>query len=395
MSINSIVLVILSVFAAINVIVYIALPRFRGTVAVISRTFIGLVFIFSGFVKGVDPLGFMYRVEDYFYAYHTLWAVPLAIFLSVFLIAFEFTLGILMLLNVKVKAICWLVLLSMVGFTLITLYDAIYSPVPDCGCFGDAITLTNVETFWKNIVIDSLLLLVLFYRNKFTKTFPVRAEAIIIVTVSVLFLGFEIYNYRHLPVIDFMEWKKGNKMFLENPQPLKYFLTYKNKETKEQKEYLSPDYPYNDSVWMSKWEFVSTRVEDPNPKMTNLMISDSIGSDITASFIRNPGYQFLLIVNDMTKANREAFKKINAIYPYTDSIGYSFIGITSGLKENIVKFKAEVKMPMEIYNSDDVILKTMVRSNPGLILLKNGVVLNKWHYHDFPDRQELIRILRK
>lgn len=395
MSINSVVLVILSAFAAINVIVYFALPRFRGPVAVISRTFIGLVFIFSGFVKGVDPMGFMYKIEDYFAAYHTLWAMPLAIYLSVFLIAFEFTLGILMLLNVKVKYICWLVLISMAGFTVITLVDALYSPVPDCGCFGDALILTNFETFWKNLVIDSLLLLVLLYRNKYSKTFSVRVEEMIIVTVSVLFLGFEIYNYRHLPVIDFMEWKTGNKMFLENPKPLKYFLTYKNKETREQKEYLSPDYPYNDSVWMSKWEFVSTRVEDPNPKITNLMISDSTGNDITSRFIRNPDYQFLLIVNDMKKTNREAFKKINAIYHYTDSLGSSFIGITSGLKQDIVIFRSEMKTPMEFYNSDDVILKTMVRSNPGLILLKNGVVLKKWHYHDFPDRQELAGILKK
>jgi len=395
MSINSIVLIILSVFAAINVIVYVSLPRFRRAVAIVSRTFIGLLFIFSGFVKGVDPLGFMYRIEDYFAAYHTLWAMPLAIYLSVFLIAFEFTLGVLLLLNIKVKYVCWLVLMTMAGFTVITLYDALYSPVPDCGCFGDAITLTNFETFWKNIVIDSLLLLLLLYRNKFSKTFSIRAEVMVMVTVPVLFIGFELFNYRHLPVIDFMEWKTGKKMFLENPQPLKYYLTYKNKTTGEKKEYLSPDYPYNDSIWMSKWEFVSTRVEDPNPKITNLMISDSTGADITAHFIRNPDYQFLLIVNDMKTTNKEAFKKINTIYYYADSSGYSLIGITSGLKSDIAKFRDQMKTTFELYNADDVILKTMVRSNPGLILLKNGIVIKKWHYHDFPERKELSRILKK
>lgn len=392
---NAIVLIILSVLAMMNLLLYIFIPAFRGKAAVISRTFIGMVFIFSGFVKGVDPMGFMYKIEDYFIAYSTPWMNFSAIYLAMFFCALEFMLGVTMLLNIKTKHILWLVVLTMGGFTVLTFIDAVANPVPDCGCFGEAIKFTNVETFWKNVVIDLFLLIIILYRKKFRPAFSRRAELLVITTVSVVFLAFEVYNYRHLPLIDFMEWKAGNKMFIENPQPLKYYLTYKNKETGEEKEYLSPDYPYNDSVWMSKWEFVDTRVEDPNPKVTGLLIADSTGNDLTEHIIKNPGHQFILVINNIRKTDRPALKRINAMVPLMESGGASIVGLTSGSGSEISRFITEMKSPYELYNSDDVILKTMVRSNPGLLLLKNGVVLRKWHCNDFPDAEEIKEILKK
>lgn len=395
LSTNAIVLIILSALAILNLLIYIFIPAFRGKAAVISRTFIGIVFIFSGFVKGVDPSGFMYKIEDYFIAYNTPWMNFSAIYLAMFFCALEFLLGVTMLLNVKIKYILWLVVLTMGGFTVLTFIDAVANPVPDCGCFGEAIKFTNVETFWKNVVIDLFLLIVVLYRNKFRPTIGSRTEMLVITTISVIFLAFEVYNYRHLPVIDFMEWKVGNKMFIENPQPLKYYLTYKNKETGEEKEYVSPDYPYNDSVWMSKWEFVDTRVEDPNPKVTGLLITDSMGADLTEHVIKNPGYQFILVVNNMGATNRRALKKMDDLIPLMESEGASVVGLTSGSGEEISRFIKDMKSPYELYNSDDIILKTMVRSNPGLLLLKNGMVIRKWHYNDFPDTAGIKEILKK
>lgn len=395
MSNVSLVLIILSVLAVINLLVFFFFPEHKGKTAVISRTFVGLVFIFSGFVKGVDPIGFMYKIEDYFVAYKTLWAIPLAIYLSVFFCALEFVLGVLMLLNVKIKWVTWLVLITMIGFTFITFIDALYSPVPDCGCFGDALIISNIETFWKNIVILIFLFPSMLFLKKFKLYFSTKIEYRIILIVSILFISFEIFNYRHLPVIDFMDWKVGNKLFVENPQPLKFYLTYKNKETGEKKEYLSPNYPYNDSIWMSKWVFDTQRVEDPNPKQHNLFVTDENEDNVTDNFIKNPEFQFMLIVNDMNKTNLVSLKIAEKLFSYLDSNQISFVGITSGIKDDIKTFSEKIGTTIPFYNADDVVLKTMIRSNPGLILIKNGIVIDKWHYNDFPDVKKIKKILSK
>lgn len=395
MSTVSFVLIILSALAIINLIIYFVFPKHKGKAAVVSRTFIGLVFIFSGFVKGVDPMGTMYKIEDYFIAYKTLWAIPLAIYISIFLCALEFVLGVFMVLKVKIKWVAWLVLITMIGFTIITFIDALYSPVPDCGCFGEALIISNIETFWKNIIILTFLLPCMLYLKKYKRTFNLKIEYLLLLTISVLFISFEIYNYRHLPVIDFMDWKVGNKLFVDNPQPLKFYLTYKNKETGEEKEYLSPNYPYNDSIWMTKWEFVKQRSEDPNPKQHNLFITDENEDNVTDNFIKNPDFQFMLIVNDMNKTNLLSLKNVEKLFNYVDSNQISFIGITSGLNEDIKAFTKKIGTSITFYNADDVVLKTMVRSNPGLVLIKNGVVIDKWHYNDFPTVIDIGKILSK
>jgi uncharacterized membrane protein YphA (DoxX/SURF4 family) len=168
-----------------------------------SRVFVGLVFIFSGFVKGVDPLGFAYKIDDYFIAYGMQWAEPLSTTLSVLLCAFEFSLGVLLVLNVKPKLIAWLTLLIMVYFTGLTFYDALYNPVPDCGCFGDAIKLTNWQTFYKNIVLILFALLVFLQRKKFKSPYSQGVGLFLLLLVPLTFIWFSAYNYRNLPMIDF------------------------------------------------------------------------------------------------------------------------------------------------------------------------------------------------
>jgi uncharacterized membrane protein YphA (DoxX/SURF4 family) len=351
----------------------------------ISRIVVGVVFIFSGFVKGIDPLGTAYRFEDYFIAWNAHWMMPYALTLSILGSAMEFVLGVVILLNLKPKVGSWLLLGVMTFFTLLTLNDAIYNPVPDCGCFGDAITLTNWQTFYKNIVLMVFTLILFGWRKKTRDehgNFKSYGTAAVVLS---LFVGLSIYCYRHLPLIDFMEWKVGNKMFNENPLPVKYYLTYKNKETGETKEYLSPDYPYNDSIWMSEWEFADQRVEDPNSfKGHDLQIMDSSGTDLTDVIIRNPDYQFILTAWDLETADQNALAGIGELADKTMELGYGFVGLTSSLSEVIDSTRTRLKLNFDIYMADDIALKMMVRANPGLLLLKEGVVLDKWHYNDFP-----------
>lgn len=357
----------------------------------ISRIVVGVVFIFSGFVKGIDPSGMAYRLEDYFYAWGTEWMLPAALTLSILLSTAEFVLGLVVLFNLKPKVNSWLLLGMMLFFTGLTFYDALYNPVPDCGCFGDAITLTNWQTFFKNVILMAPTLVLFFWRNKTKDQFSnMRAYGAAGIS-ALLFIWLSLHCYRHLPIIDFMDWKKGNKMFVENPLPVKFYLTYRNTVTGETQEYLSPDYPFNDSVWMSQWEFVSQRTEDPNAgKGHNLQILDFEGNDYTENFIQNPGYQFLLTTWSIEKANHASLKNIEAFARAAEADGHSFIALTSSLSEEIDSIKKTLGLTYEFYQADDITLKTMVRSNPGLLLLENGVVLYKWHYNDFPSYNEFI-----
>jgi uncharacterized membrane protein YphA (DoxX/SURF4 family) len=358
--------------------------RFTNAQITAGRIILGLVFICSGFVKGVDPVGTEYRIVDYFIAFGTEWAIPLALPLSVLLNSVEFVLGILLLFNVAMRITSWLGMLIMAVFTVITINDAMYNPVQDCGCFGDALVISNWQTFYKNLLIDALLLIVFLSRNRIGKWFKLKTEWAILFVSILGFIFFEIYNIRHLPVMDFRDWKVGNKMVNDNPLPLKYFIRYKHIETDEEKEYLSPDYPYDDSVWLSKWEFVSQRVVDPNPILHDLRIEDGEGNDFTDQIIANPGFQFILVAYDLSESSSKNMDKIREIILGSNELGLSFVVITSSSPKEVLLFKENNLPDADFYFTDDITMMSMIRSKPGLILLKDGVIQHKWHYNDFP-----------
>ncbi|MBU0487400.1 MAG: DoxX family protein [Bacteroidetes bacterium] len=382
-----IVELVLGVFGILLLFLYFRKPGMKLGIARIARLFAAAVFLYSGFVKGVDPMGTVYKIEDYFYAFGTEWALPYALFLAIFLCAFEFVIGFLLLLNVRSKITSWLLLLCMIAFTFMTLSDALYNTVADCGCFGEALVITNWETFYKNVVIMLYATIIMAHRKKFVPIFSHIGEAIVFVIVAVGFVWFEIFNINHLPLVDFRPWKVGNKMYVDNPKPIDCFLTYRNKETGETKEFLSPNYPYNDSVWMSKWEFIVQRVVDPNISV-NFMMEDEGGNNVTDNFIKNPDYQFLVFAYDLDEAPAKSFVKLNELFDAATQDDKSCVMATSNITFDQIRVKIkelQISEFMEIYLSDDIELKTAIRSNPGLILLKDGIVLAKWHYHDIPD----------
>ncbi len=354
----------------------------------VSQILLGLLFIFSGTVKGIDPLGTAYRVEDYFIAFGTDWMIPASLVLSFLLNASEFVLGALLLANVKPKLTAWLTLLMMGFFTITTLNDAFNNPVPDCGCFGDAIIMTNWQTFYKNLAINVFILIIFLEKKSIATFYKNRTEWALGISFIIIFLGFQYFNYRNLPMIDFMPWKVGNKMFAENPLPVKHFLTYQNKATGEQKEYQSPDYPFNDTTWLKNWQFVSQRVEDPNVNPgNNLAINDLEGNDITNVYLRNPDYGLIAVAYDLDETNKKSFRTLKSLFLNAEEENIAFICLTASIPEKINTFKEINQLPegFEFFNADDVVLKTMVRSNPGLLLMKNGQVLGKWSFSRLPD----------
>jgi len=359
-------------------------------VRTLFRILIGLVFVFSSFVKGIDPLGTVYRMDDYFIAFSIPWAIPFSLFLTIVLCVLEFIVGISLLFNLWIRKIAWIMLPMMIYFTVLTFFDAVFNMVPDCGCFGDAIKLTNTQTFLKNLVLIAMIIPIFAWRKKYRSLLPAYGEFSLILIAAFAFAMLSVHCYRHLPLIDFMDWKTGSRVNKSTSMPVRFFVTYKNKKTGEEKEYVAPDYPWNDSVWMSEWVFKSQRVEDPDKdKVMALQAEDSKGNDVTSILLDNPGYSFILVSYNLAEANPQAFLKILPFYKKAIADGYSFVCLTNSIPGEIKHFRMSHGTAFDYYNADDIVLKTMIRANPGLILLHDGVVIAKWHNNDFPAYEEV------
>jgi hypothetical protein len=329
-------------------------------------------------------------MEDYFIAFNLPLFIPFSLYLTIFLCMVEFALGVSLLFNLWIRKTVWVLVPMMLFFTILTFFDAVYNIVPDCGCFGDALKITNVQTFLKNIVLMGLVLPIFVWRKKFRSLLPQWGDFAALVVVASAFVMLSVQCYRHLPLIDFMGWKVGNIVNKTETLPVTFYVTYKNKKTGEEKEYVSPNYPWNDSVWLADWIFTSQRVLDPNKNQgMALRVEDQHGVDYTSSVLDNPDYQFILVSYDLTKADTAGFTKILPLYKKVMLNGFSFICLTNSLPAEIKKFRMANGTAFDYYNADDVVLKTMVRSNPGLVLIKNGVVIAKWGFRDFPSFEQL------
>ncbi len=355
----------------------------------LSRFLTGSVFVFSGIVKGVDPLGTAYRIEDYFVAYGTEWANVLALSLSILLCATEFSIGMALLTKTKMRLTTWLLLLIMVFFTLITFYDALYSPVPDCGCFGDALKLTNWQTFFKNIVLMAFALVLFRNRKSFNNRLTRATQFGVMSLFFTLFISFSMYNYRHLPLIDFTVWKKGSLVISEEKFENQVFVAYKNHKTGEMKEFLSPNYPWADSVWMSEWAFVGQRVvSEGDDKDFGLFIEDENGQDYTMDLMLNEK-QWLITVSDIQELTYQDVQKL-VQFTREASIAGAEVVLLSGSLPDEMKIVQEIEPELaDIYYADATVLKTMVRSNPGIILFDQGRLIRKWHINDIPSLQTI------
>ncbi len=363
------------------------------TILNISRVLLGLLFIYSGFVKGVDPLGTQFKIEDYFYAYHMEWAVPSALVLSVLLNAVEFSIGALLIFRIKTKWVIIIALLTMIAFTITTLFDALYSPVPDCGCFGDALIISNWQTFYKNLVINSFILIVLIRRGDIKEYSSKMLEYSGLAVILLGFGLFEVYNINNLPVVDFRPWKLNNRLIPEHPKPVKYYLTYKNIKTGEEREYLSKELPWKDSLFLAEWKWSSSREIDPNiSEMNTFPMLDDEGNDISKALVSDTNYAFIFVIYNVSKVPVNTIALINKFYSDAISKSYNTVLLSSDLPTDFMKFKQKnglVDIP--VYNSDDTALKAAVRSNPGLIVVKSGRVIAKYHYSHFPTFNEFIK----
>lgn len=365
------------------------------------RFLLGITFIFSGFVKAVDPLGSYYKIQDYVTAFGIAEWIPAFVLLlfGIILASLEFSIGIFLFLGIRRLISSLLAMLLMIVMTPLTFYLAIANPVSDCGCFGDAWVLTNWQTFGKNVVLLAAAIIV-FRQYKLIVRF-ITAKMEWLVSMYTLFFVFVLsfYCLANLPILDFRPYKIGTdiKAGMEIPEDAKpsvfetYFILEKDGK---QKEFTLDNYPD------STWTFVEARTvlkeKGYEPPIHDFsLIELSTGEDITDSVLAYKGYTFLLVAHRIEEADDGNIDLINEIYDYSVEHGYKFYALTSSSEEAIEEWCDQTGAEYPFCQVDDITLKTIIRSNPGLLLLKDGIILNKWADNQIPDEYALTDALDK
>lgn len=375
----------------------------------ISRIFVGLVFVFSGFVKAVDPWGTAIKFTDYFNAFGLEFLVSWAFPLGVVMIIAEFIIGFSLITHSKVKLGALGALIFMSFFTPLTLWLALKNPVSDCGCFGDAIILTNWQTFFKNMVIIIPTILVFWQRKKFNPKFSCMMQWNI-VGVGALFVGFIIwYSFVHLPIIDFLPFKEGTHLqdLMKAPEgapkdEYAQMITLKDTTNGKNIEVDVNKYTADSTYWGTGTRYKYVSISEPKlikkgytPPIHDFNIFDKQNNNYIDTALNYHGYVLVFTSWKVEKASNKNIEKVNTLYNYTLNNKILFYALTSSLQEYIDTFVVKNKIPFPFYMCDETTLKSMVRSNPGLMLLKNGTVIKKWSYFDFPDQNEFEKITLK
>ena len=369
----------------------------------ILRYLVGSIFIFSGLIKINDPVGTQIKLEEYFGVFSTDFTslfellVPFALLISIVLCTLEIIIGIALLMNYKMRIVLKLLLSLIVFFTFLTFYSAYFNKVTDCGCFGDAIKLTPWESFYKDIIL-LVFSISIYFLNKnlknqvglfYIKIFDdkvFRNGIIIVSTIICLIISFSAINF--LPFIDFRAYKVGNYIpDLMNPsEELKYSYIME----KGGREYEFESYPLDESFTFKKINLLNPEAQ---PKITDYSLWNEKGDYTNESFLGN---KLFIIIHDVNKMGLKG-KKLQDFISQLKILGSNInfwvepIIITSSDSKSYNDFREKYHIEIKNVYGDATVLKTIIRSNPGFFLLRNGTVTGKWHYNKFPDPKEILR----
>jgi uncharacterized membrane protein YphA (DoxX/SURF4 family) len=391
------------------------MKQIKIIIASICRTLLGIVFIFSGAVKAIDPLGTVYKIEDYLKAFGGIFTdlLPAAEIAAWSLIILELLLGVCMLLNVRTKWTMWISLLFYSVMTPLTLYIALTNPVSDCGCFGDAIVLTNWQTFGKNVILIILAITLVSLKKYLHPLWRGWMEIVIAATTVMAISSFMLWTIRHLPVIDFRPYQVGNHLptIMEDFEPDEVEYLYICEKEGVQETFTAANYP--DSTWkLVSWEqkIIKKGYESP---IHDFEIINANGDDLTLDILESSSPVRLVVMYDLSKADKSQMTKIEALLEeelaaktvesvicdsigaeemmsdtteyieedYEEVIPLSSVYILTGSgTEDIESFSIDYPHLAEyICTCDPVTLKTIVRANPGVIVLQNGIVIDKYN----------------
>jgi len=355
----------------------------------ISRVLVGVLFIISGLIKLNDPLGFSYKLQEYFSAdvLNIPFLEPYALAISVLVVVFEVVLGVFLLIGYKPKLTVWSLLLMIVFFTFLTFYSAYFDKVKDCGCFGDALKLTPWESFTKDIIL-LFFVLILFAGVKHIKPLFNQLPTTMLALASFVFsLWFGYHVLMHLPSKDFRAYKIGDNL-LENmtipddaPKAVQEFTWTFKVNGQEQEFVTNGSYPTVDGDYIG----VETKVikEGYEPPILDFSIETEDG-DVTQEILQKDNL-IMIVSYNLDTAEKEGLDKIKTFSDEAIKKGYNVIGLTSSGTEAKLRIKEDYKLNFDFYLCDEKALKTVVRSNPGVLEVDKGTVKQKLHWNDFED----------
>lgn len=359
------------------------MKQIKTIIAAICRTLLGVVFIFSGVVKAIDPLGTVYKIEDYLKAFGGFFSdlLPLAEVAAWALIITELLLGVCMVMNVRTKWTSWIALAFYCVMTPLTLYIARTNPVSDCGCFGDAVVLTNWQTFWKNAVLIVLAIILVSLRKHVRQLWSGWMELVIVATSLAAVLSFMAWTIQHLPVIDFRPYKIGNHLptLMEYPEDAEadvYEFSFVYEKDGVEERFTLENYPKGDSTWTFVRQESKLIQKGYEPPIHDFEVLNADYEDLTWDILESEEPVTLVVMYDLKKADKKQMAKVEALLSDEDK-GYILTG--SGTDE-IISFSLEYPTLSDcICTCDPVTLKTIVRANPGVIVVQNGVVIDKYN----------------
>ncbi len=371
------------------------------------RIFVGVLFIFSGLIKLNDPVGTKIKLEEYFevFAADFSWAsglfhllIPAALVIAVVLCVAEVVLGVALLLQYRLKTTVWILLGIIVFFTFLTFYSAYYNKVTDCGCFGDAIKLSPWQSFSKDILLLVLILVLFFQRKKLYSTAS-RSVGVTVALATVLCLAVGLYAIYYLPPIDFLPYKVGANIPENMKLPpgaqgdvyeIRYTLT--NTNTKAIKEMTDKEY-LSTKIWEdTTWQITHTAEpkliqKGQKPKITDFSVTTPEGETITQQAFT--GQKLLIVIRDVTQASSSSLKAISSLIQELKGSQITPMILTATTANVFEEYRHEYQLAAPYYFTDQTVLKTMVRTDPGVLLLNNGTVTGKWPAASIPTAERI------
>jgi uncharacterized membrane protein YphA (DoxX/SURF4 family) len=432
---------------SLTALTHVFLRSTRNLGVSLLQNFVGALFLFSGYVKAIDPLGTAYKMDQYFAEFEATaagagaeflasvfpWLGSFSVQFSVFMIVLEIMLGLMLIVGAKPKLTSWLFFGIVVFFTALTGFTYLTGYVPagsnffsfadwgeyaetnmrvtDCGCFGDFLKLEPRVSFLKDVALLVPALIFLFAPGKMHQLFTSGVRSLAVLATGAVALWFSFSNFMwDLPGQDFRPFRIGTDVAAVKQAEeeaagsvtmIGYILTNKaNGEVVEMntEEFLKVYQDYPEADW--EYETVSSEPAIEATKISDFEVSDAQGNDIVPALLANPGYTFIIVAFDLegesgrwdTDYVSDWREDIQPVVERAQAAGHSVMAMTKFADDDFInEFKSVVGADYPFYRGDDILLKTIIRSNPGVVLMRNGVIVNKWHHEQLPDFDNIAR----
>lgn len=356
----------------------------------IIRVIVGVLFIFSGILKANDPLGLCYKMQEFFDVLHLTFLSPFALTLAIIMIGFEIIAGVALLLGFKMRIFGTLLLLLMILFLFLTAYAFLSGKIKKCGCFGDCIPIPAEASFWKDVILFILVLILFINRKRINPVFKRFFTGLLFIIGVLIAFGTQWFTLSYLPVVDCLAYKVGNNIpkLMQIPPgatPNQYATFFIYEKNGVKKEFDTNNIPWQDTAW----HYVSREDKlikkgDVEPLIVDFVIKDFNGNDSTQVILNNEGYTFLFLVRDVNNAGRGWKSKMEHLQSDCQNHNIKIYGITASGISSTTRFAQDNNLDFPFLQMDGTVIKTMARNNPVLMLLKDGTIIGKWPYRNMP-----------